>query len=141
MVQKSQGQPPFGHKHPVNNGISLPYQLVSLPDFLKHQPKPPKNCWLEDYYQKASFLGVMFHLFSGERTAWLRGTWENPPKVPVGVSPSVWIGWNPTCGFFMVERNTPGSSNIAGCKIHHEKRCISYSRWGFSSQLCLFTGG
>ena len=40
------------------------------------------------------------------------------------------------------DRADPLGSNIAvGWKIHHLSRCISYSRWGFSSQLCLFTGG
>ena len=69
-------------KTPVNNGISLPYQLVSLPDFLKHQQKPPKNCWLEDYYP---------------------GTWEKTlPKVPIGVSPSVLDGIQPV-GRIMVD--------------------------------------
>ena len=41
------------------------------------------------------------------------------------------------------DRADPLGSNIAGLKIHHLSRCISYSRWGFSSQICLFkfTGG
>ena len=31
---------------------------------------------------------------------------------------------------------TPGSSNTAGWKMDPDWRCISYRKWGYSSQLC-----
>ena len=129
MVQKFQGQPPFGwSQNPINHGISW-FQLPTsagewTPDFDRHPP----------YH---------FHWETRGKT-WLLMTslhkWISDIETETGKT-SEWRNWGDMCGLRGLSiRHTPWKFNSSPLKISHPKRKGPSSNHHFSGAM-LNSGG
>ena len=85
-------------------------------------PPPPSN-------RKTTRAGIHFRL---------RAQWKNP-NLSCHLPVLQWwreapFGSTRTCRKHPETIDVSGSTNIAGWKMEHEWRCLSYWKWGYSSQ-------